>query len=276
MRAFTRSRNRVCKLKTGLFRIVPLDVIDLGSVLWQPRTWPLATAIAQGVALPYRSIGTRVKPAALPRRQDRALRFGFRPRHLSLAAAGFLAIFLQTGCAIAMHHDDHRQHLVDGNLLPLRFKSHNFEAKVYNTVRCKIVYNGHEFAPQAADAPTGPPPSADYRDRWGFAFFVGIRNFPKPAHVSWTSKDGTTHEADVDISDIFKNEQVLYKVPDEEFVPDMYPQGLFLDPSIYLEVNDRTISVYMKALVPTRHLQVPGNQYSDARDDVMLAWTHTY
>lgn len=175
-----------------------------------------------------------------------------------------------------MHHADLQQHLVDGNLLPLRFTSHNFEAKVYNTQRCRVVYDNHEFAPQAVDAPTGPPPSADYREQWAYAFFIGIRNFPKPAHVTWTSKDGTAHEADVDIAEIFRNGRVLYKVPDHEFVPDMYPQGLFLNPSIYLEVNDRTINVYMKALIPTRHLQIPGDEYSDARDDVILAWTHTY
>lgn len=175
-----------------------------------------------------------------------------------------------------MHHAALHQHFVDGNLLPLRFTSHNFEVKVYNTRNCKVVYDNHEFTPQAIDSPTGPPPSSDYHEQWSYAFYIGIRNFPRPAHVVWTSKDGSSHEADVDMSEIFKDEKVLYKVPESEFVRDMYPQGLFLNPSIYLEVNDRTLSVYMKALIPTREPQIPGNKYSDARDDVILAWTHTY
>jgi len=47
-------------------------------------------------------------------------------------------------------------------------------------------------------------------------------------------------------------------------------------PGIFLEVNDRTISVYMKAFIATRAEQIPGNKDSDFRDDVILAWTHAY
>lgn len=186
-----------------------------------------------------------------------------------------LLVFMP-GCTLAMNDSIHAQHRVNGNLLPLRFKIHDFEAKVYNTRSCRIIYHGEEFAPQPVDQPTGPPPSSDYRDHWNFAFYIGIRNFPAPARVSWISLDGSSHEATIDIGQIFRNEQVLHRVPDNEIPADIYPQGLFLDPSIFLEVNDRTISVYMKALIPTRHLQDPGNSYSNGREDVVLAWTHTY
>lgn len=194
--------------------------------------------------------------------------------HRALAACLFLLSL--TGCTQAMSTTPVAQHTVNGNLLPLRFLRHNFEAKAYNTIKCSVLYDNHEFTPSATDAPTGRPPSADYRDRWNYAFYLGVRNFPEPAKVSWTSQDGTSHTATIDLAQIFKDERVLTNVPDDEFVPNMYPQGLFLDPSIYLEVNDRTISVYMRALVPTQHRQIPDNEYSDARDDVIVAWTHTY
>ena len=48
------------------------------------------------------------------------------------------------------------------------------------------------------------------------------------------------------------------------------------NPDILLEVNDRTINVYMRAFVPTRELQIPGNKYSRFRDDLILAWSKTY
>ena len=199
---------------------------------------------------------------------------------LSLNLCRVLAVGLSllplSGCIQTMPTTPVAQHMVNGNLLPLRFKAHDFEAKVYNTQSCRVIYNGDEFAPQPAERPTGAPQSGDYRSHWNFAFYIGIRNFPPPAQVSWVSLDGSSHEASIDIGTIFKNEQVLHKVPDGEIPADLYPQGLFLDPSIFLEVNDRTISVYMKALLPTRHLQIPGNPYSDGRDDVVLAWTHTY
>lgn len=197
-------------------------------------------------------------------------------RKLLPTLAACLAFLSLSGCTQAMNTTPAAQHMVNGNLLPLRFKAHDFEAKVYNTRSCRIIYVNQEFAPEPVDGPTGPPPSSDYREHWNFASYAGIRNFPAPARVSWVSLDGSSHEATVDIGEIFRNEQVLYRVPDREIPADLYPQGLFLDPSIFLEVNDRTINVYMKALIPTQHLQIPGNPYSNGRDDVVLAWTHTY
>jgi len=41
-------------------------------------------------------------------------------------------------------------------------------------------------------------------------------------------------------------------------------------------VNDRTINVYMKAFVPTRVPQIPGNEYSHFRNELILAWSKTY
>ncbi len=80
----------------------------------------------------------------------------------------------------------------------------------------------------------------------------------------------------VDIGAIFKGERVLYHVPESEIRDGIFPQGLVAGPSIFLEVNDRTINVYMQALIPTKTEQIPGNKYSDAREDVILAWTRTY
>jgi hypothetical protein len=43
-----------------------------------------------------------------------------------------------------------------------------------------------------------------------------------------------------------------------------------MDPAILIEVNDRIVRVYMKAFVSTKHLQVPGNQRSGSRRDLIL------
>lgn len=169
-----------------------------------------------------------------------------------------------------------QQHLVNGNKLPLRFKLHSFSAYVFNTLTCKVIYNNSDFTAEYANTPSNPPPSGDYHAAWGFGTYIGIRNFPGPIEVSWTSLDGSAHEASIDLSKIFKNEEVLHRVPEDEIPDAMYPQGLYLDPGIFLEVNDRTLSVYMRALIPTKHKQDPNNPYSEARDDLIRAWTHTY
>lgn len=158
------------------------------------------------------------------------------------------------------------------NEFPLTFKQHNFEAYCYNTLKCKVVYNNDNFTRLYGDSPSGPPPSPDYREKWGFASNVGVRNFPPPAEVQWTSLDGAEHETKVDIEEIFKDELVLHKVPESD-----YAEGSFGDsPSIFIEINDRTISVFMMAYIATKTAQVPGNKHSTHRYDLVLAWSKTY
>lgn len=189
-----------------------------------------------------------------------------------LAAVFFL---LATGCQSVMptQPGGPKSHEAASSMFPLKFYVHSFDALCYNTIRCHVIYDNMNLTPYKADRQPSPPPrSPDYRDHWGFAPYIDIRNFPPPAEVAWTSFDGTTHEAKVDIGGGFKDQRVLYRVPDSE-IPD---KSWGDEPSIYLEVNDRTINVYMMAFIPTKTEQIPGNKYSDARTDVILAWTHTY
>jgi len=102
--------------------------------------------------------------------------------------------------------------------------------------------------------------------------YLGIRNFPPPAVVTWRSKDGTPYQAEVDMGAIFKDELILHEVPKEDVLED----SSVGDPAIILEVNDRTINVYMKAFIPTKSLRTPGNPNSDYRNDLILAYTRTY
>lgn len=157
-------------------------------------------------------------------------------------------------------------------MFPLRFHIHGFGVHCYNTAQCRVVYYGHDYTRLFGNEPSGPPPSANYRDQWPTATRHGIPNFPPPAEVSWTAQDGVRRIAKVDIGTIFKDQRVLYRVPDAEIPNRSWGD----DPDILLEVNDRTISVYMKAFIATKTEQIPGNKYSNAREDVILAWTHTY
>lgn len=81
------------------------------------------------------------------------------------------------------------------------------------------------------------------------------------------------HETRVDIGEIFKDRRILHRVPESE-IPEGWAHNL--SAGIVLEVNDRTVSVYMKAHVATRTPQVPGNRYSDFRADPVLAWSKTF
>ena len=159
--------------------------------------------------------------------------------------------------------------------VPLRFARHDFEAHCYNTLSCKVVYNNYDFTPYSVDKPAPAPSGPKYRDAWSSASYMGIRNFPPPAKVSWKSLDGVSHEATVDIAAIFKDQLIWHKVPKADMA-DFYSGPFAGNPDIFLEVNDHTINVYAKMLIPTKTEQAPGDKTSDFRDDLFLVWTQSY
>lgn len=162
---------------------------------------------------------------------------------------------------------------------PLRFAKHNFVAYCYNTIGCHVVYDNYDFSDSVSDQDrddvvSGPAPSGDYKANWN-ASHIDIHNFSAPAGVRWKSLDGVPHEAKVDMAAIFKGQLIWHKVSKPDMA-DFYRGPVAGDPSIFLEVNGRTINVYMKMFIPTRTEQVPGNKDSNFRDDLFLVWTHTY
>jgi len=156
---------------------------------------------------------------------------------------------------------------------PLRFKRHNFGARCYDTLNCKVLYDNFDHG-DAKPAPASATYGPDYLEGWNGGY-GGIDNFPEPARVIWRLKDGAAHEAEIDIGEIFKDELIRHNVPREEIAN--LTEGKYEgNPSILLEVNDRTIRIYMMARIPTKEWQIPGNKYSDFRNDVILVKTYTY
>ncbi|WP_460731586.1 hypothetical protein [Lysobacter tyrosinilyticus] len=183
-----------------------------------------------------------------------------------------------TGCATAMSAptDQQIERPAETTSVPLKFDSHNFDAYCYNVTGCRVHYNKHDFSPYAGDADpdtlvSRAPKSADYRDRL-HATYIGVSNFPAPVEVRWKSLDGVAHETRVDIGAIFKDELILHRVPASDLPENAY----VMPPDIIVEVNDRTINVFMKAFVPTKTPQIAGNENSTARTDLILAWSRTF
>lgn len=155
---------------------------------------------------------------------------------------------------------------------PLKFVQHNFGAFCYSTYGCQIRYGGYNRAEPDDDLAISSESLGDKYPKNLVAGYLGILGFPPPAQVRWRSKDGNQHETTVDIGEIFKDQLILHKVPKEEI-----REGVsILNPGIILEVNDRTINVYMRAFIPTKELQEPGNRHSGHRDEPVLAWSRTF
>lgn len=159
---------------------------------------------------------------------------------------------------------------------PLKFHRHTFSAHCYDTYGCQVDYAGVQQRDDDSGElrPSSASYGADYQRNWGSGH-GGIRNFPGPAEVRWRSKDGTAHEARIDIAALFADEVVRHNVSRDQVVD--LPDGVYrLEPTIILEVNDRTIRVWMRAHVGTKALQEPGNRYSDFRSDVILVETYHF
>lgn len=215
----------------------------------------------------------RASPFPASRRKLRAS--ALRPRLAVLARALALSVLFATGCQPAMSTQPAyvAPNKTDASR-PLTFAQHDFGAVAYDTFGCTVLYNGEYALRDSDDAKT--PSSAtlghDYRKHIA-APWAAIRNFPGPAQVSWRSKDGSAHEALIDIPDLFEDRVIRHNVPSAELAG----SGVIAeDPEILLEVNDRTVNVYMRAMVHTRELQIPGNKHSDFRNDPVLVFSHTY
>ena len=105
---------------------------------------------------------------------------------------------------------------------PLTFTQHNFGAHCFDTIGCRITYAGFTHGVDREDEVS--PPMSSYkgsREQLLRAGHVGKRNFPPPAKVSWRSRDGVPHEAEVDIGEIFKDRVVRHNVPREDYREDL-------------------------------------------------------
>lgn len=183
-----------------------------------------------------------------------------------------------TGCSAAMSSNAASGSSSSGERFdtdvewPLKFKAHYFGAHCFDTQSCQVLYRGF---PHGSDEPR---PSVESLGRPLEKLLTAgrgpIPNFPPPAKVTWRSKDGTPLEAEVDIGEIFKDGLIRHNLRREEISERGIGPGAL--PSIILEVNDRTINVYMRAHISTRELQTPGNRYSDFRADLIKVFSRSY
>jgi hypothetical protein len=159
---------------------------------------------------------------------------------------------------------------------PIRFDSHSFSVFTYDTYGASVTYAGPQIdEPDDELQPSSNSYGPDYQRNWGGGHGM-IRNFPSPAKVRWRSRDGVAHKADIDMARLFSDERVLHNVRRED-LSDMV-EGIYQgEPSIILEVNDRTIRVWMRAMMfLKKRVEVAGNLRADFRNDLILVATYNF
>ena len=153
---------------------------------------------------------------------------------------------------------------------PFTFKGHNFGAHCFDTVGCKVFYANRYMVLDEEDRVTPSPQSADYFAKLS-ASDLDIPNFPLPAVITWKSKDGALHKAEVDIAKIFSDRVIRHNVVKEDLPTETI--ATLDNPDIVLVVNDRTINVYMRATI---YLKDTPTRKREMRDEMILACSQTY
>jgi hypothetical protein len=195
-----------------------------------------------------------------------------RPVHCIASLVFVVFCFFTSGCESAMSTSNAKHEFeAVPNEWPLRFQQHNVGVACYDTYACKLLYNDHYMVREADDVlqPSSASIGPKYLE-YVSGSYLGIRNFPPPAVVTWRSKDGVSHEAKIDVGEIFKDQLIRHKVLQEDLPTDTVAVN---DPEIIFEVNDRTINVYMRAMVFLKDTKV---RHSDFRNDLILAFSQTY
>ena len=156
---------------------------------------------------------------------------------------------------------------------PLFFIKHHYASDCFDTQYCRIAY-GRNVSEDAAPQPSIASFGKAYPSILTNAVSIGIQNFASPVVIDWKSKDGTALRAEIDLDELFKDR--LVPIPPAVKREDIPERINISEPTIIVEVVDRTVNVYTSTHIPMKEEQIPGNRYSDFNDDLVRVFTRTY
>lgn len=122
----------------------------------------------------------------------------------------------------------------------LKFSQHDLNIQVYSASDVYLVYAGtpHTLAKGSLAA------AKTERDNNRYPNFKSgtYPTFAGPVEVKWTAADGSKLHASLDFDQIFKERKVLHQDDASRLYKNDPTDG---DPTIIVEVNDRSLNVYM-------------------------------
>jgi hypothetical protein len=172
-----------------------------------------------------------------------------------------------------------------GKAWPLRFNSYSFGAICYNTLASRVIFcNALQTSRKELDSPSGQPHRPDWKEHWHADFTHDSGppdSFPTPIDIKWTALDGVERETSIDLNDVFPDRLILHDAKPEDLEPwwaEIGFMGRGHHVEILLEVNDRTINIYMKTEVRTKHQEKApdGSDRHVLLQKMALVWTKTF
>lgn len=158
---------------------------------------------------------------------------------------------------------------VDGGALIMPFFNHNFGSACFDTLKCRVLYKNRYDTND--NEPRGGLTDRIRRNLSGSWILFDT---PSVAKVTWTSKDGSSHDEEIDLGNIFRSKLVRYAADLDVSEVDLAVS--YISPEIILVVEDRVVYVYMKAVIPLRHPTDPTNRHTNMRRDLIAVHTQEF
>lgn len=161
---------------------------------------------------------------------------------------------------------------------PLRFKEHAMVGRRFSATRMEVIYGRHLIYNSVGYPGSRPEviitktPAHEARDPSGSGT-IGLRAFEGPLKVKWHSLDDEAHEVTLNLADIFKDRLVPHK--EDPAAIDQELPFISYGPTIVIEVNDRTLSIYMDVGIYLRPAD-PKTQARIDRRNRTLAYSKTF
>jgi len=156
---------------------------------------------------------------------------------------------------------------------PLFFIRHGFASDCFDTQYCLIAY-GSIVSENSKPQPSIESFGDHYPAILTNAVSIAIDNFAGPVEIDWKAKDGTPLQASLDFDVLFKDR--LTPLPPGVRRDDIPETIGISDPTIIVEVVDRTVNVWTRTRIPMKEAQIPGNRYSYNNDDLVRVFSQIY
>lgn len=153
----------------------------------------------------------------------------------------------------------------------LSFKTHDLRVEIYSASDLKLVYAGSAHLLSPGEIARDKTPQDDIK-YWGGTSGSYVA-FAGPVQIDWRSRDGIQRSCSLNLDEIFKDRRVLHSEDPTRLYRPMPITGN--EPTIVIEVVDRTVNVYMFAalqLVPAD----PAAVRREEREHRTLAYSKTF
>ncbi|MCB4359296.1 hypothetical protein [Quatrionicoccus australiensis] len=190
-------------------------------------------------------------------------------KYAAAMAACSVTFMIQEGCSPMTTRS------VPGDAL--RFREHAIDVTLFSATQMEVIYGRRlvyrsVFPGSRPEVMREKTQDDERRDLTGGGM-LGLRAFEGPLEVKWRSRDGVPHEAVLNLEEIFTDRVVLHQEDPARIDPSLPMQTS--GPTIVIEVNNRTLSLYMQVHIYLRSLDANARTRED-RFNHTLAYSKTF